>query len=399
MIAIPQRTGGKGRIESAEAAPMRVLHLVRRITHADVVDNLIRFLDRARFQPIVCTFEPSPVREEYEELGIRVHCLDLGRRGQYPRGVAELCRIVRGERVQLIHTHHFDEALLGAAAGRLTRTRVVLGRHYYDEVYLLNAPKRRAVIAVEQLANRAASRVLVPTQKIRTLLHDRQQIDAEKIRVVPYGFDFSLQRYQTPTVDEIAEVRERLGVPEGFLVAGFGRHYWSKGHADLIRGFASFRQSYPDARLVLVGDGPQHAQLRELAGQLGLNTPDESSVVFTGWWPGDVAQIIGAADVVVHPTYSEAFSLLVVETLALGTPLIVTNAGIADEHFEHGDTVFTVPVRDPDAIARALTWVRQHPLEVNRMRQRAQRYVREALDIRARARQYEDCYMELVRAE
>jgi len=382
---------------------LTVLHFAGTINRYDFIDTVLRFADARRFRMMACTFTAHSNIEDpqYDRDGIPHFILGIRRRrSDYPKAIARLARILRRERVDILHTHHYDEALIGGLAARLAGVpAVVVGRHYHDEIYLLaNGLKRRVLLALEGWVNRRARAIVVPSTPIRTLLVERQGVPAEKVHVIPYGFDFAADRYRPPAPDEVQAIRRELGLEGCFVVGNFARHHRLKGQEYLLRAFARFVREFPDSRLLMVGDGPHHESLRALARELGLidsqsgvrNSPS-AGVVFTGW-RRDARRLMAAVDVVAHPTLLDSFPQVMVEAMALGKPLITTPAAGPADQVRHMETGLIVPMHDDQALYEALVWVRNHKEEACQIGQRAQAYVRSELDIRSVIHRYEGIY-------
>jgi glycosyltransferase involved in cell wall biosynthesis len=303
--------------------------------------------------------------------------------------VVRLARLLLKWNVDILHTHHYDGAVLGTLAAKLARvSRVVIGRHYHDELYLLaSGAKLRALLAVESFCNRHAHAIVVPSVSIHKLLTDRQSVPVEKVRVVPYGFDFTAQRYAVPDDSQGRSCLKELGLDSSFVIGNFARQHPLKGQEYLIRAFSRLVKDFPNARLLMVGDGPHHRALRALAEKLALN----HHLVFTGW-RRDVNRLMAAVDLVVHPTLHEALPQLMVEALIHSRPLIITEVSGVTDHIEHQATGVLIPKHDETAIYRAMRWVVEHPDQARLLGQRGRAYVMDTLDIRRVIRQYESCY-------
>jgi glycosyltransferase involved in cell wall biosynthesis len=326
----------------------------------------------------------------YERVGVRHWVLDADARPRprYPWAVLRLARLLRRERVDVLHTHHFEESVLGALAAALARVPMVLGRHYDRDHYLaLRGAKRRLVLAVEGFANRRARFIVVPSRRIRDLLAE-QGVPAGKVAVVPYGIEFGAARYQPATPEDAHAARHELGLNGGFVIGNFGRHHALKGQDQLLRAFARLSRDLPSARLVMVGDGPFHGELRALARGLGV----EDAVVFAGW-RRDVARMIGAVDLVAHPTLTDAYPQVVVEAFLAGKPLVVADAAGPVDQVQHGRTGLIVPRGDEPALEAALRWCVEHPEDARRFGEAGRRWVLDTLDLRRIMPQYEACYV------
>ena len=103
--------------------------------------------------------------------------------------------------------------------------------------------------------------------------------------------------------------------------------------------------------LVLAGDGPDAEKLRALAGELGL----DGRARFLGPQPrATVFELLSAGDAVVLPSKWENFPHVLVEALAVGTPVIATAAGGVTEIVQDGENGLLVPPEDPEALAAAI---------------------------------------------
>ncbi len=371
---------------------LTVLQFAGLINRNDFIDTIIRGADPKRFKMMACTLsadcniEPLAYGGRFAELS-----LEARSRAQYPRAVLRLARILRSQKVDILHAHHFEEAFLAVAAARLAgNCRVVVGRHYHDEIYLLTRSAKRAILlSAEALVNREARQVVVPSRVIQRLLLERQGVASDKVAVIPYGFDFEAEKYRVPDPVAAGALRRELDLGDGFLVGDFGRHHELKGQEFLLRAFARFTLRCTAAKLIMVGDGPRHAKLRNLAAQLGLSA--SGRVVFTGWRK-DAWRLLEAVDAVVHPTLHEALPQLMVEAMSKARPLAITNVSGACDHVRHLDTAFLLQERDEESILEALTWFESHQRDARQMGQRARRYVLAELPVHKIIPQFEALY-------
>ena len=113
----------------------------------------------------------------------------------------------------------------------------------------------------------------------------------------------------------------------------------------MVRIFARVRETV-DARLVLVGDGPEYGRTRELVDSLGL----ADAVRYVGV-VDEVAPLLEAADVLLLPSETESFGLVALEAMASGVPVVASDVGGLPEVVEHGVTGFLAPVGDVEAMA------------------------------------------------
>jgi N-acetyl-alpha-D-glucosaminyl L-malate synthase BshA len=116
---------------------------------------------------------------------------------------------------------------------------------------------------------------------------------------------------------------------------------------DVVRVFARVREEC-DARLVLIGDGPERPAAIETAEELGVS----DHVVFLGKLES-VAELLARADLLLLPSEQESFGLVALEAMASGTPVIGTAGSGLTEVVEDGRTGWLYPVGDVDAMAQS----------------------------------------------
>jgi len=134
-------------------------------------------------------------------------------------------------------------------------------------------------------------------------------------------------------------------------IVSVGRLQHVKGHDVLIDAFAHVLKSVPDARLTLIGDGPERSVLMEQATQLGL----ETAIDFTGaLGPAEIRERLRSATVFALPSRSEGLPVALLEALATGTPAVASSVGGIPNVLANGGG-YTVPPEDPQALADTLT--------------------------------------------
>lgn len=138
-------------------------------------------------------------------------------------------------------------------------------------------------------------------------------------------------------------------VPEAPLVVYAGRLEESKGLADLVVAWETIACQQPNARAWLVGEGPFREPLYELMVNRGLHHQ-----MFLPGAFDDVAGVLEAADLFVHPAHETGLSLAVLEAMAAGVPIIASDIPAHRELLTHEEHALLVPPRHPSALATAI---------------------------------------------
>jgi glycosyltransferase involved in cell wall biosynthesis len=315
-----------------------------------------RRLDPARFALHVYTL--YPVRRDYEAdlrtIGVPETCLGLSGLGQALTGALRLSAMLKREPPHVVHTHLFGANLVGRWAARLARCPVVSTYHDADYEPVVRAgnpsltPFKQCLLQMIDAATVAATSprlVAVSEYVARSVRH---RIRADDVRVIPNAVDTTVFR---PDVERRKAVRAQLGLsPSTRVVACVGRMTRQKGQSTLIHAMAQVAKTIEDCQLLLVGDGPDNAELRRLANSLGL----EKRISFLGV-RSDVPDLLRAVDVLAVPSLHEGFGLVLIEALASGVPVVASNTGPVPEIVDDGVTGKLVPAGDAPRLAGAIT--------------------------------------------
>ncbi len=368
---------------------VRVIQFACGINRFDFIDVIIQWADPDQFELGVCvaTEESNIARPVYPERTPRWVIPWKPRRGLI--GAARrLAGVLREWRPDILHTHHYDEAVIGWMATRWhPQTKLVVGRHYSDSLYRLpSRVKRGFFLGVESIVNRGASRIVVPSEFIRTLLTEDQGVDAAKVDLIPYAMD--PQKYPSPSPEQVRDLRREFDL-EGRLALGiFGRIDGQKGHLDLLVAVSRLAARHPDLRVLIVGEGPRRQTVEQRIEELGLG-----EIVRVLGWRFDALLLMAAVDVVVQPTLQEAFSQVMVEALWLGKPLIMTDVSGAPDVIRDGETGLLVPRQDPMSLANAIDRLTVDPTLRLRIGAEGQAFVRRYLALERLIPQYEATYL------
>jgi glycosyltransferase involved in cell wall biosynthesis len=342
--------GGTSRVRSNGGRRIRVLQFADIVNRHDFIDSIVRRADACDFEVGVCV-RTDASNIAVPEYGSDVPNWNLGstsRRSMLP-ATYQLARLLRNWRADVLHAHHYDQAIIGYLATRIYRkTRLVIGRHYSDSIYRsTTGVKRQALLRIEQLCNGAAARIVVPSKFIVEILTEWQGVGQSKVDRVPYGFVAEKYAAVDPTEGQL--LRDQLGLNGRFVVGTFARLHEEKGHRYLIETIQSIRKSIPNLTALFVGEGPERAALVRQIGEAGLN-----DVVRLLGWRRDTMALMAAVDVVVQPTLQEAFSQAMVEALWMRKPLVITDVSGAPDIIDQRRNGMLVPKANPAALASAI---------------------------------------------
>jgi glycosyltransferase involved in cell wall biosynthesis len=339
--------------------------------------------DRFRFL-FACLEDAGTLGDELRAEGFAVEV--LGRRpGLDWRCGLKLARLLRRERVDLVHAHQYTPFFYGIAARLLTRRPPVLftehGRHFPDY------PRRKRMI-VNRLLIEGRDRIVGVGEAVRQALIHNEGISASRVGVIYNGID--VDRF--PARGDQEAIRRELGLAATDLVVlQVARLDYLKDHATAVRTIQRVAARRPDARLVLVGDGPEREAISGLVNQLGLS----EHVLFLGL-RSDIPRLLRAADLLLLTSISEGIPLTLIEGMAAGLPVVSTDVGGTSEVVVAEETGLLAPAKDDDALARAVLRLGEDAALRRHLGQRGQERAR-ALFSEARMHgHYLDLYREML---
>jgi glycosyltransferase involved in cell wall biosynthesis len=132
------------------------------------------------------------------------------------------------------------------------------------------------------------------------------------------------------------------------VIGAIGRMVWQKGFEYFIKAIPAITKEFPEARVLIVGDGPLRERLEELGERLRV----QGNLIFAGF-RSDVKEILSAIDILVIPSLLEGFPMVSLEAMAMAKPIIGTNIDGITEQITNGENGVLVPPRDPSALAKA----------------------------------------------
>lgn len=336
--------------------------------------ELLRELDRTRYAPeVVCFRDKGRIAAEIEALGIPV-VLIAKRRRIDGRFLLRLTAHTRRVAPRIVQTYLFTANTWGRIAARLARVPVVIaGERNVDD---WKGPLHRLT---DRLLQRLTTAVVVNAAAIRRHLLENARLRAVDIRVIHNGVRW--QRFAAaatgPRTDPLIGVVCRLE-PQKDPLTG-------------VRGFALFRETMPQAKLRIVGDGSLRPALEREIHALGL----DGAVELVGA-TRNLAPQLAAFDVLIVTSTREGCCNAILEAMCAAVPVIATDVGGNAELVDHGMTGLLVPPRDPHAFAQALRFAFEDRERLARWGRQGRERARRRFSVEAMVEAHDRLYRELL---
>jgi L-malate glycosyltransferase len=331
-----------------------------------------------RVVPVVLRSSPN-LRALVKREGFPVRFLE--RANADPRTLIDLVRIVRRERIDLLHLQGHGARLFGRLAAGVTRRPAIV--HVHADYRRMPKGYPWYVRAADRALAPLAERVFLVAEALRPFATGDMGLGKRPIDVWHNPVD--RRRFHRPSPDQRAASRAALGLrPDTPVAITVGRLDRLKGVDLQVAAWPEVHRAVPGAILLVVGEGPERAALEREAAPLG------DAVRFLGF-RDDIERLLWAADVAVLSSRQEALSLAAVEAMAAGVPVVATDVGGSPEVVRDGVTGLIVPPEDPASLARALISLLGNPPLRARLAERADHAATE-LDLPAFAARLEAAY-------
>ena len=303
--------------------------------------ELVTRLDRGKFDPVVYCLGPRPasnprsLADELEAAGVPVHCFDARRSWQFFSVLRRLRRQFAADALEIVQTFLFHANLLGTLAARRAGVpHVVTG---------IRVAERRAGwhLTLARWTDRWVERHVCVSESVRDFCR-QAGLSESKLVVIHNGVDVA--RFAAAQRRSLAE----FGIPaERQVLTHVGRLDAQKGVGWMLEQMPKIFAARPTAELLLVGDGPELADLKRLTARLGL----AGRVHFTGFRP-DIAEILAASDLCLLASRWEGMPNSLLEAMAAGKPVVATRVEGVEEALGPATAGQTASPADPQTFTQ-----------------------------------------------
>jgi glycosyltransferase involved in cell wall biosynthesis len=342
---------------------VKVLHVITNFTTGAGGNTLLSAIgmDTDRYEVFIASSPGGEFWDRAEAAGVKTRRLPGFVREIAPLKdlsvLFQLIRLIRRERFSIIHTHTTKAGFLGRIAARLCGTPVVVHTfHAFSFHDFMDARVRRTYMLLERLMRPLTDEFLAVAPRVARQAVEYRLARPGQVSVAPSAVELSDLAFEPdPTV------RHELAIaPSAPLIGTVGRIMHQKAPLDFVRMAAVVAEHRPDARFIMVGDGPMTSEVLAEAERTGVD------LVLTGF-RDDAPRIAGAFDVFVMPSLYEGLGRALTEALACGCPVVASAVNGVPDLVRPGETGLLAEPGDPHAVARCVLWLLDHPVEARRM--------------------------------
>ncbi len=282
------------------------------------------------------------LKSKCEDANIKVIPIDFPSRGALVKIIVQLKNIIHHYKIQILHSNSNYDRTAGAFAAKLAGITHVTNVHSFHSIQHNLTQWLRNNMCTDQF--------IVDGFCVKDILSNKDGISSSKISVVHLGVDPGSMQRDTMLRQHI---RQEFGFSEYDVVIGnVARLVPMKGHEYLLQAFAKLSPSYPNVKLVLVGDGELHTSLLQTARSLNI----QENIIFAGF-RDNLQAFYSAFDIYAHASVEgggETFPFAVLQALAQELPVVVTRVGDVPYMVDEESNGFVVAERNASALSDRL---------------------------------------------
>jgi glycosyltransferase involved in cell wall biosynthesis len=352
---------------------------------------LLEGVDPERYEhSVCCLIERGTHADWVEEGGYPTHVL-AATNDQSPRHwlrnlrqIWKLSRILKRERIDVVHSHDFFPALMTRLAAIIARTPVVFITHHNLFEWLKPIHHR-----INRFLAKRTTRIVAVSKSVMRRSAETDRVDPEKYVVIYNGLDFT---NLAPDAAKRERARRELGAEGKRVIGTIGGLTFRKGQRFLIEAFGDLAKEADDLALVVVGGAVQNepTMLRDLeaeAERLGVR----DRVTFMGART-DATDLLNAFDVFALPSVAEGFGYVLVEAMATEVPVVCSDISTFREITREGEFGDMFENRNSEDLADKLRDTLGRIDELRARSKRARSYALKTFGIETTLARYNDLY-------
>lgn len=280
------------------------------------------------YELLVTVFHNGRLADFLRDIGVKIEVVKLNWVFDFT-AISRIARILKHNCIDILHTHGYKANVIGALAAKSAGVRhIVRTEHGLREPF--SGLKLFKMMVYEQLdylvGKLLTDRIIAVSNDVRRELQRKYPLN--KIETIHNGIELN----DSPLDINPSYFKKTLRLPMSAPIIGtIGRLTPVKGHEYFLRSAVFILEKEPEAKFLIVGDGPLRKDLELFSKKMGL----ADSVIFTGFQE-DVRALLGIMDILVFSSLSEGIPYTLLEAMNLGIPVVGTKAGGLPEVIEDG---------------------------------------------------------------
>jgi len=320
--------------------------------------NVLPRFNKSRYNVVPCVLrKKDALNDLFMSQGINIRY--LGKAKFDPSTFITLFRIIKEEKIDILHLHQHGASNFGRIAGFIAGVPVIIHAHDNEPNYHLHQRIADVILA------HFTDEVIAVSESAKESTIEKRSIREDKVVVMHNALP--LDEFHVLTHDQKEEERRRLDInPDYKIVGTVTRLREEKGNKYLLEAAVEVLKVLPKTVFLIVGDGPLREELQNHCKKLNI----EENVIFYGF-STKIQRLYSIFDINVIASVTEASPFALFEAMAMGRAIVATNVGGPKEILKDGETGLLVPTEDSGMLAQKLIYLLEHGQELERLAENA----------------------------
>lgn len=348
----------------------------------------VKGLDKNRYNLNVCSLKKkNSYVEEFRLAGVAPISLLLPDKVnlfylcKLPVAFIKLMKIMKENKVTIVHSYLFQANLLSRIAARFVKVPVIISSIRIMEM------QKASHLWFDKLTNCLIDKIITNAEAVRQFIISKTGVSPDKIVTIHNGINTKHNLNQEKMFSG-----EKLNLPLGAdIIGSIGRLHEQKGFNYLLQALVLVKKEQPNFKCILVGDGKLKNYLNALSKEYNLT----ENMIFTGFRK-DMDEIISVFDVFVLSSLWEGLPNVIMEAMNQSKPVIATAVGGTAELVQDKITGLLVPARDPAAMAQSILWILKNKEEARIMGQNGRSRIEKLFSLEKMIQKTETIYEQLL---
>lgn len=287
-----------------------------------------------------------------KELGIKFFPVDMTRQLTF-KPIRQLNNIIRQNKIDIVHSQGARADFFTRVSGKISDSPHILCTVAMPvEGFNVGLLKKISYRLLEKISGRYVDRFIVVSDSLKTLLTKGRGIPLQRVVKIYNGI--AVDEYH-PSMKETG-LRNQWSIPSDVpLVGAIGRMVWQKGFEYLVKAVPEILQVAPEAKFLLIGEGPLRIHLEQSVQKSNL----QDTIIFPGFQT-NIKSFLSIIDIMVIPSIIEGFPMITLEAMAMKKPIVATRIPGIIEQISHGTEGILVSPRNPKELVTGILTLLQN---------------------------------------
>ena len=300
-------------------------------------------------------------------------------------------KLLKKYRIQIIHSHGAPVSSYSRLARKFLEFPLIITTYHIslERITDINRFQKNIYKIIDRIGSIFDDKIIAVSNAVKESLISECWLPSRKIEVVYNGIDIS--RFSGDT--DGSKIKEELNLtPEDKIIGIIARLSHEKSHITLLKALKKVIKHVPNAKLLIVGDGPLKVSLMRSVKEMKL----KDFCFFLGLRK-NIPEIISCLDVAVLSSMTEGLPISLIEVMTSGKCVVGTDVGGIPEVIDHGENGLLIPPNDPDKLAEALIYLLNNPDIAKKMGKKGIKIAKEEFSHQIMIKKVERIYDELIR--